>query len=419
MASPSVTWTFTNGTTSDATQVNTNLQDLIDCMSDGTTDFSIGTVTVAGASTFNGTVTLGNSTADDITFTGSIAASVPVKANATYDFGGSTTGMRSYYIGNGALTVRLLAGTLTESYTITLPVADPDTAGKTLIFSATGAAEFRYHDKFTASKTADYTATGDETIIPCAPTSTMTVSLPASATMTNKTFTVIKTNADAAKTVTLDPNGSELINGVASKTLYGQYEAMTLSTDGTGWIIKQYTPPTPTTQTASSSAQIDIDVTSGGTTGRVEIEFINVKNATDNSIFQVLVSTDNGSTFKTGASDYKWAAGGNDAAGGADFDVDTDGDSEIQLTGALGADNTSSASSINGKLTVYAPASTGEYKHMYWSIQFWDNLGPNMRAWTGTGAYLATTAITHVRFKFASGNITSGTFIARPMTVNG
>ena len=70
MAAPSVTYTFTNSTTADADQVNTNFANLISAMTDGSKSFSIDALTCAGACILNGSVTLGNATADTITANG-------------------------------------------------------------------------------------------------------------------------------------------------------------------------------------------------------------------------------------------------------------------------------------------------------------------------------------------------------------
>lgn len=70
MANPSVTYTFSNGTAADASEVNTNFSDIINALTDGTKSLSIDALTVAGAATFNGNVTLGNASGDTITVTG-------------------------------------------------------------------------------------------------------------------------------------------------------------------------------------------------------------------------------------------------------------------------------------------------------------------------------------------------------------
>jgi hypothetical protein len=98
MASPSVTYTFTNSTTADATQVNQNFTDLISGMTDGSKSFSIDALTCAGTATFNGAVNLGNATADDITFTGYIASTLIPKTDDTYDLGTAALAWQDLYL---------------------------------------------------------------------------------------------------------------------------------------------------------------------------------------------------------------------------------------------------------------------------------------------------------------------------------
>lgn len=121
MAAPSVTYTFANSTTSDATQVNTNFSDIINGVSDGTKDLSINALTCAGTATLNGNVNLGNASGDDLTITASLASSLAIKTTATYNIGSATLGILSLYIGNSTFTTRLLSAA-TSSWTLTLPV---------------------------------------------------------------------------------------------------------------------------------------------------------------------------------------------------------------------------------------------------------------------------------------------------------
>jgi len=142
MAGPSVTYTFANSTAADASQVNTNFTDLINGMTDGTKDFSISALTCAGAATFNGNVTLGNASSDDITVTGSLASSIPIKTTFSYDFGSATIGLKSLYLGSddsAAKSVRLIAPTIATSYTLTLPTS-AGTSGYALLSAGAGAA---------------------------------------------------------------------------------------------------------------------------------------------------------------------------------------------------------------------------------------------------------------------------------------
>jgi hypothetical protein len=126
MPAPSVTYTFTNGTTASASEVNTNFTDILNGVSDGTKDLSINALTCAGAATLNGNINLGNSSSDDLTVTASLASNLAIKTNATYGIGSSTIGLTGIYFGNSTFTTRIVPTTLSASNTLTLP-AETDT----------------------------------------------------------------------------------------------------------------------------------------------------------------------------------------------------------------------------------------------------------------------------------------------------
>ena len=130
MAYPTVTYTFSNSTTADATQVNQNFTDLINGLSDGTKDLSISALTVAGTATLNGAINLGNATSDDITITGYLASSFIPKTNQTYDIGTADLGLRALYLGvasAGALTAKVIASaSIAADRIFTVPEAGTD-----------------------------------------------------------------------------------------------------------------------------------------------------------------------------------------------------------------------------------------------------------------------------------------------------
>jgi hypothetical protein len=97
MAYPSVTYSFTNGTTISATEVNQNFTDLINGASDGTKDYNINALSVAGSANLNGNVALGNATSDDVTVTGRIASDIVPKTDDTYDLGTSALAWKDGY----------------------------------------------------------------------------------------------------------------------------------------------------------------------------------------------------------------------------------------------------------------------------------------------------------------------------------
>lgn len=128
MAFTTVTYTFTNGSTADATQVNQNFTDVLNGLSDTTKDFSMNNGTLAGTLTCNGNVVIGSSSSKTVNFLGSLISSVPVNANATYDLGGATLGFRSIYIGSSSIFTTKITSAATASWTFNLPA----TAGTNL-----------------------------------------------------------------------------------------------------------------------------------------------------------------------------------------------------------------------------------------------------------------------------------------------
>jgi hypothetical protein len=104
MAYPAVTYTFTNGTTASATEVNQNFTDLINGLSDGTKDLSISALTVAGTASLNGAVNIGNATSDDIAVNGYITTALIPKTDDSYDLGTSALAWQDGYFDGAVYT---------------------------------------------------------------------------------------------------------------------------------------------------------------------------------------------------------------------------------------------------------------------------------------------------------------------------
>jgi hypothetical protein len=66
--------------------------------------------------------------------------------------------------------------------------------------------------------------------------SATTLNLPAAASSTGLTFKIKKTDS-SANSVTIDANGSELIEGSTTYVLSAQYDSVILVCDGTGWLV--------------------------------------------------------------------------------------------------------------------------------------------------------------------------------------
>lgn len=149
MASISVTNTFTNGSTADASEVNTNFSDIINGTSDGTKDLSVAALTCASTVTFNGNVTIGNATSDTVTFTGRVASSILPSTDNANDLGSSALkwadirGVLATFTGavNATDFVASLGAEATPSHTFTgdLNTGMWSSAADTLEFSTAGA----------------------------------------------------------------------------------------------------------------------------------------------------------------------------------------------------------------------------------------------------------------------------------------
>lgn len=86
-------------------------------------------------------------------------------------------------------------------------------------------------------KSADYTAAStDDYILVSATSADVVISLPSAATVDGKKYLIKKTDA-SANTVTVDPNGSETIEGDSTYVLSSQYQLVQVVSDGTNWII--------------------------------------------------------------------------------------------------------------------------------------------------------------------------------------
>ena len=76
----------------------------------------------------------------------------------------------------------------------------------------------------------------DNTVFADATSGAITVNLRAATNMTGKVYTIKKTDA-SANAVTVDPNGTETVDGAATYALTVQYQSVTIACDGTNWYI--------------------------------------------------------------------------------------------------------------------------------------------------------------------------------------
>lgn len=244
MAFLTMSYTFANTTAANATEVNTNFQDIIDATSDGTIDFNIAALTAAGTATFNGNVLLGNASGDDVQFNGSLATSITIKTANTYNIGAAGTGLAGLYINCGASnTVRLVGSSsgTPANWTFTFP-STAGVAGQALVNSGSGTMVWAPNQyDIHAVSSADYTITdsdGYRFVNVTAGASTRTITLPTAADNTDRVITIKKMD-DSAGFVTVDGEGSETIDGATTKTLCDRYDFITVYCDGSAWHVTE------------------------------------------------------------------------------------------------------------------------------------------------------------------------------------
>jgi len=310
MAGPSVTYTFTNSTTADAGEINTNFSDLLNAMSDGTVDLSISALTCAGTVSLNGDINLGNGSTDDLTINASLASSILIKTTESYDIGSATLGLAGIYLGGNSETVRLIASaSATATYTITLPV-DAGVKGQVAQNSGSGALIWvPGQTDIKATGDAAYTILdndGYRTIVTdTTMTAARTVTLPTAADNTDRIITIKKTDSGAF-TLTVDGEGAETIDGAATMLLSSQYDSITVQSNGTNWhmidnSIKNRWQTISGNSDEDVSGYDDVAVFTGLISGqRYKYTGTIVVQAQTGSDWSATVTIYNGSTAKTG-----------------------------------------------------------------------------------------------------------------------
>lgn len=159
--------------------------------------------------------------------------------------------------------------------------------------------------------------------------------------------------------------------------------------------------------TASSSATLDFTNLSGYKAVMFVISGILPANNGDQ--FYARISTDNGSTWKAGASDYRWCTfdigsnGGTGAAG-------SNGDAQMYITGATG--NTATVGGINTGTMLVSNLDSSAIDKAF-TVDTSKFNGTNFVRSSGLGLYAGSQAeINGVRFFFSTGVIASGSIIA-------
>lgn len=156
------------------------------------------------------------------------------------------------------------------------------------------------------------------------------------------------------------------------------------------------------TQTASSSATINFTTLSTDYRN-FKIVFDSVVPATDGAQLYIRTSSNGGSSYDSGASDYQYVRHLAVTTSSSAFAATT---THIVATGSGVGSSTGEAA--NGEVILFYPAGTS-YTYVRAEASYMDNLGrPDLSATAGLRASSAD--VDAIQFLFSTGNIASGTF---------
>lgn len=161
------------------------------------------------------------------------------------------------------------------------------------------------------------------------------------------------------------------------------------------------------TATAANSATIDFTSGITSTYDQYVVLISGLQPVTTTTQLQMLGSSDNGGTWKTGAGSYVWEYG-TQSGGGA---ITATGGSAtfIALTPATVAAS-GSTGSLRATIEISAPSDTANYKHINFRTSFYETSIPSLGRTDGAAFYGFTTALNGIRFQMSSGNISVGKF---------
>ncbi len=245
-----------------------------------------------------------------------------------------------------------------------------------------------------SEKGANYTALSTDRGTVLRATAAITISLTTASVLGDGWFVDIKADGGS---VTIAPDGSEAID----ETTVKNGSSLRVHCTGTEFYTTAYTQ-----EGFISSTTLSNDATSDHTLDAAydvhQFDLIDVIPASDGSTLEVRFSTDGGSSFDSGGSDYARGAVTNTGSG-ADASA-----SSIDISG-LGVGSGSNENGVSGRLTVYAPADA-TYTRLTCVLTYTDAVGTG-RVSTAFGTRLTTTPVDAIRFFFSSGNLESGRII--------
>jgi len=206
--------------------------------------------------------------------------------------------------------------------------------------------------------------------------------------------------------ITLDPDSAELIEGAATLALYNGDSATIICTGTAFETVLTRAPGMRLISTATASSSASVSFTGMSSLyDEYEIHMFNVKPQTDTANLLMRTSTNGGSSYDSGASDYAYAISDWSTAGTSVGAAST-GATAILIANSVG--NDTNENGVSGQAVLCTPASA-IYATVHFSTAFRASNG-SLYIGNGAGQRLAAADVDAIQFLFSSGNITSGEF---------
>ena len=262
-------------------------------------------------------------------------------------------------------------------------------------------------DKASASTVNLDTSTGD--LIDITGTTTITAITLAEGVEKTVRFTGILTLTHGSSLVL--PGGASITTAAGDFAVFRGYAAGVVRcvdyTKASGQAVVAPTPSVPglvyiSTTSVSNASALNIAAGLDNTYDHYEID-LRVSPATDDAVLWMRISQDAGSSYKSGASDYRYAAFTIEQGGSGSVAPASAADTKIAMSGGIG--NATSEHAVL-RITISRVSESAMYKFIRWEAAG-VNGTPVFYETRGSGLYIADgNAIDALRFLMSTGNIT-------------